>query len=116
MEAEIKSGTYNRAVLAGSILLIPSVTFWIVALVYRVAGFGEALMGVFAGLEATQSGVVVMATLVIGLPFFALPLTVIGRWLTRINGQKGIRLADAALAASIVLLVLGLALPLALRR
>jgi hypothetical protein len=52
---------------------------------------------------------------VIGCPFFAIPLTVIGRWLARVNGQRGVRLGTTVLAASVGLLVLGLALPLVLR-
>lgn len=69
----------------------------------------------FAGLEKSQPGIVLMATLVIGCPFFALPLTVIGRWLAGIKGQRGTGLAAAVLAASILLLALGLILPLVLR-
>jgi uncharacterized membrane protein YadS len=114
-ETEIKTHAYNKAVIAGSILLIPTLTFWIVVFLYSTLGIGNRLMGVFAGLERSQVGIVVMVTLVIGCPFFALPLTVIGRWLARVKGQKGIRLGSAVLAVCVILLVLGLALPLGLR-
>lgn len=114
-ETEIRTQAYNKAVIAGSLLLIPTLTFWIVVLLYSTLGLGSPLMEVFARLERSQAGIVVIVTLVIGCPFFALPLTVIGRWLARVNGQKGIRLGSAVLAVCVILLVLGLALPLGLR-
>jgi len=84
-------------------------------LLYSALGLGRPVMEVFAGLEASQAGSTVMVTVVIGCPFFALPLTVMGRWLARVKGQRGIRLGSAVLAVSVILLVLGLALPLVLR-
>jgi hypothetical protein len=107
--------TRNRAVIAGAVLLVPALLFWITLLLYRGLGVGRQLMHVLAGFETTQIGSVVMATIVIGCPFFALPLTVIGRWLARIKGQRGSRLGTAVLALSVLLLLLGLALPLGLR-
>lgn len=106
---------YNRAVVAGAILLIPALVFWILLLVYWAFGIGRSLMGALADIERSRVGSVLMVTIVIGCPFFALPLTVIGRWLARVKGQRGIRLGSAVLAASVILLVLGLALPLGLR-
>ena len=114
-ENTIKPLIYNKAVLAGSILLIPTLVFWVIVLIYRTTGIGVTLMEAFAGLERSQAGIVFMATLVIGCPFVALPLTVIGRWLARVNGQKGTRLGGATLAISVTLLALGLTLPLILR-
>ena len=115
MNSEPGIKPYNKAVIAGAALLLPPLTFWIVVLFYRVFGIGRPLMVALADLETTQAGIVVMVTLVVGCPFFALPLTVIGRWLARVKGQKGIHLGSAVLAVCVTLLVLGLALPLGLR-
>ena len=106
---------YNRAVIAGLVLLLPPLVFWGLVLVYSVFGIGRSLVGVFAGLETTPAGSVLIVTAVIGCPFFALPLTVIGRWLARVKGQRGVHLANAVLVASVLLLGIGLVLPLALR-
>ena len=101
--------------LAGAFLVIPPAVFWIAALLYRLAGIGHTLMAGLAGLESSPAGIVLMVTMVIGCPFLALPLTVIGRWLARVKGEKGIRLGSAVIAVSVILLVLGLVLPLVLR-
>jgi hypothetical protein len=113
--SKIEASAYNRAVIAGAVLLTPTLVFWLLLLLYRAFGIGRPLMGALAGLEATQAGTVVMATIVIGCPFFALPLTVVGRWVARVNGQRGICLGAAVLALGVILLVLGLTLPLVLR-
>jgi hypothetical protein len=114
-ETGITQRTYNKPVIAGAILLVPPILFWVVVLVYRTVGIGNRLMEAFSGLERSQAGIVFMVTLVIGCPFFALPLTVIGRWLARVKGQRGVHLGSAVLTASVILLVLGLVLPLILK-
>lgn len=115
MDTEPGRPEYNRVVIAGAILLVPTLVFWTLLLLYWIFGIGHHLMVAFAGFEASRAGSIIMVTIVIGFPFFALPLTVIGRWLAGVNGQRGIRLGSAVLAVSVVLLVLGLALPLGLR-
>ena len=116
MDNDLDRSSYNMAVVAGAVFLIPALIFWILVLLYWAFGMGSPVMDVFAGLERSQAGTVVMVILVIGCPFFALPLTVIGRWLARVKGQKGIRLGSAVLAVCVILLVLGLVLPLGLRQ
>ena len=115
VDNEFNRPEHNRAVIAGAILLIPALAFWILLLLYWIFGIGRQIMVAFAGYEASRVGSIIMVTIVIGCPFFALPLTVIGRWLARVNGQRGINLGSAVLAASVILLVLALALPLGLR-
>ena len=115
MDNGLDRPSYNMAVVAGAILLIPALVFWILVLLYRAFGIGHSLMDALADLETSQAGSIVMVSIVIGCPFFALPLTVIGRWLARVKGQKGIHLGSAVLAVCLTLLVLGLALPLGLR-
>jgi hypothetical protein len=115
LDAAIRKRTYNGAVIAGLILLAPPVIFWSMVLLYRAFGIGREVMGVFAALETSPKGRIVVVTAVVGCPFFALPLTVIGRWLTMVRRQKGISLANAVLAVCVLFLVLGLVLPLGLR-
>ena len=115
MHKDLNSTSYNRAVIAGAGLLIPALVFWILVFFYWATGVGRPLMGTLAGLEASQTGSVAMVTIVIGCPFVALPLTVIGRWLARVRGERGMRLGSVVLAVSVLLLVLGLVLPLGLR-
>ena len=115
MDNGLDRPSYNMAVVAGAIFLIPALVFWILVLLYWAFGIGRSLMDAFANLETSQAGSIVMVSIVIGCPFFALPLTVIGRWLARVKGQKGIHLGSAVLAVCLTLLVLGLALPLGLR-
>lgn len=101
--------------IAGAVLLIPALVFWILLLLYWAFGLARPLIAMFADLETSSAGSVIMVVITIGCPFFALPLTVIGRWLALVKSQRGARLAGIVLAASIGLLVLGLVLPLALR-
>jgi hypothetical protein len=99
-------------VVAGALILLPTLTFWLTVFLYWTAGIGSGLMRDLAELEGRPAGTVAIVTLVIGLPFVALPLAVLGRWLAGVRLEKGIRLGNAVLILSVGLLVLGLALPL----
>jgi hypothetical protein len=116
MSTETRAQDYNRAVIAGAVLLVPALILWILLLLYWALGIARPLMRMLADFETSPAGSVVMAVITIGCPFFALPLTVIGRWLAKVKGQMGARLATAVIATAAGLLVLGLALPLLLQK
>ena len=65
-------------------------------------------------MEASSRGVIVLATIVLGCPLFALPLAAIGRWLASVNHERGEMLAVMLMLLSTGLAVLGLVLPLVL--
>jgi hypothetical protein len=107
--------TYNKALIAAAVILAPPVVFWILVLPYAAFGAGYPLLKALADLEASPAGTVVLVTVVIGCPFFALPLAVVGRWLAEVKGQKGEGLGRGILIVSVVLLVLGVTIPIILR-
>jgi hypothetical protein len=109
MESGSPRGHYNRFLSAAIVFLIPAVVFWLSVLVYAVARVEHFLIRAFADLEQDPSGVTLVVFIVIGCPFFALPLSVLGRWLARTEHQKGVNLGTWLLTASITLLILGTA-------
>ena len=104
----------NTAVLAAAFVLVPPTVFWLSVLVYLMTGSRHPLMKLFASMEASSGGVVLLATIVLGCPLFALPLSAIGRWLASVNRQRGEMLAVLLMLLSTGLAVLGLVLPLVL--
>lgn len=102
------------AVLAAASVLVPTAVFWLSVLINAVAGVEHSLLRVFAGLETSSQGIVVLVTIVLGCPFFALPLAVIGRWLARVRGERGESFGTVVALVSAAFIVLGVAMPLAL--
>jgi hypothetical protein len=94
---------------------MPTLVFWLSVLGHLISGRNHPLMKLFAGMEANPRGVVVLATMVLGCPLFALPLAAIGRWLAAVNHERGETLAVFIMLASVGLAVLGLVLPLVFR-
>jgi hypothetical protein len=109
MDQQAKPRRYNRFLSASIVFLVPPAVFWLSVLVYAVARIEHFLIRAFANLEQDPSGVTLVVFIVIGCPFFALPLSVLGRWLARTERQKGQNLGTWMLLASVVLLVLGTA-------
>jgi hypothetical protein len=114
MIAPRRTRRLNTAVLAAAFVLVPPVIFWLSALLYLISGSRHPLMKLFANMEASPKGVVLLATIVLGCPLFALPLAAIGRWLASVNHQRGEMLAVVIMLLSTALAVLGLVLPLVL--
>ncbi len=108
------SKRFNTAVLAAAFVLVPTVVFWFSVLVHLLAERNHPLMKLFARMEASSEGVVLLATIVLGCPLFALPLAAIGRWLASVNHERGEALAVLVMLSSVGLAVLGLVLPLVL--
>lgn len=104
----------NTAVLAAAFVLVPPVVFWLSVLVHLISGSNHPLMKLFASMEASSKGVVLLATMVLGCPLFALPLAAIGRWLASVNRERGEMLAVILMLLSTGLATLGLVLPLVL--
>jgi hypothetical protein len=104
----------NTAVLAAAFVLVPPMVFWLSVLVHLMTGSRHPLMKLFASMESSSGGVVVLATIVLGCPLFALPLAAIGRWLAAVNHDRGEMLAVLLMLLSTGLAVLGLVLPLVL--
>jgi hypothetical protein len=104
----------NTAVIAAAFILIPPAVFWLSVLIHLMTGSKHPLMKLFASMEASSKGVVLLATIVLGCPLFALPLAAIGRWLATVNHERGDRLAILLMLLSTALAVLGLVLPLVL--
>jgi hypothetical protein len=105
----------NTAVVAAAFVLVPTVVFWLSVLIHLVSGRNHPLMKLFASMEASSRGVVLLATMVLGCPLFALPLAAIGRWLAAVNRERGETLAIIVMLVSAGLAALGLVLPLVLR-
>jgi len=105
----------NKAVLAAAFVLVPTVVFWLSVLIHLISGRTHPLMELFASMEASSNGVILLTAIVIGCPIFALPLAAIGRWLASVNHERGETLAVALMLLSAVLATLGLVLPLVLR-
>ena len=106
---------YNKALTIAAALLVPTLVFWASVLIYTGLEIGHPLIRAFARLENSPSGIVLVVAIVIGCPFFALPLAVFGRWFAKVHGGKGEAFGITILALSVILLVLGIALPIALR-
>ncbi len=104
----------NTAVLAAAFVLVPTVVFWLSVLIHLISGLNHPLMKLFAGMEASSRGVVLLTTIVLGCPIFALPLAAIGRWLASVNHERGERLAVFIMLLGASLAALGLVLPLVL--
>lgn len=115
MIAPRRKPRFNTAVLAAAFILVPAVVFWLSVLVNALTGAEHTLIRMFAGMETSPPGRVVLVTVVLGCPFFALPLVVIGRWLAKVNGERGVRFGTVTALASVILIVLGVTLPLVLR-
>jgi hypothetical protein len=98
--------------IAGGLLLIPTAIFWLSLLAYVVFGIRHGLINLFAGLERSPSGLVVVVSIVIGCPLVALPLTALGRWLAKVRDHRGERLGTLILVSSIVFIILGILSPL----
>ena len=105
----------NTAVLAAAFVLVPTVVFWLSVLIHLISGSNHPMMKLFASMEASSKGVVLLATMVLGCPLFALPLAAIGKWLASVNHERGERLAVIIMLLSTGLATLGLVLPLVLR-
>jgi hypothetical protein len=88
--------------------------FWLSVLVHLITGSKHPLMKLFASMEASSRGVVLLATIVLGCPLFALPLAAIGKWLAAVNHDRGEMLAVLVMLVSAGLAALGLVLPLVL--
>jgi len=104
----------NTAVLAAAFVLVPTTVFGLSVLVHLISGSNHPLMKLFASMEASSKGVVLLATIVLGCPLFALPLAAIGRWLASVNHERGEMLAVVIMLLSTGLAALGLILPLVL--
>jgi len=104
----------NTAVLAAAFVLVPPTVFWLSVLVHLMSGTNHPLMKLFASMEASSKGVVLLATMVLGCPLFALPLAAIGRWLASVNHERGEKLAVVIMLLSTGLAAIGLILPLVL--
>lgn len=89
------------------VFMIPVIVFWLSVLVYAASGIEHFMIRAFADLEQSPSGITVVVFIVIGCPFFALPLSVLGRWMARTEHQKGQDLGTLLLIFSVALLVLG---------
>jgi surface polysaccharide O-acyltransferase-like enzyme len=87
--------------------MIPVIMFWLSVLVYAAGGSEHFMIRAFADLEQSPSGVTIVVFIVIGCPFFALPLSVLGRWMARTEHQKGQGLGTLLLLLSIAFLILG---------
>jgi hypothetical protein len=98
---------YNRFLIAAAVFMIPVIIFWLSVLVYAASGIEHFMIRAFADLEQSPSGVTLVVFVVIGCPFFALPLSVLGRWMARTERQKGQGLGTLLLMLSITFLVLG---------
>ena len=92
--------------------MFPPIVFWLSVLVYAGFGIEHSLIRLFADLEGDPSGVVIVVSVVIGCPLFALPLAVLGRWLARVQGTKGYNLGTLVLALSVIFLIMGVVGPL----
>jgi len=106
---------FNTAVLAAASVLVPTLVFWLSVLINAISGVEHSLLRIFAGLEESSEGLVVLVTIVLGCPFFALPLAVIGRWLAKVRGERGESFGTLVVLVSAGFVILGVALPLALR-
>lgn len=105
----------NTAVLAAAFVLVPTVVFWLSVLIHLISGLDHPLMKLFASMEASSNGVVLLATIVLGCPLFALPLAAIGKWLAAVNHERGETMAVFIMLLGAGLAALGLVLPLVLR-
>ena len=114
MIAPRKPRRLNTAVLAAASVLVPTVVFWLSVLIHLISGRNHPLMKLFASMEASSRGVILLATIVLGCPLFALPLAAIGRWLASVNHERGETLAVVIMLLSAGLAALGLVLPLVL--
>jgi len=109
MNQQPRPQCYNRFLIASIVFMVPVIIFWLSVLVYAASGTEHFMIRAFADLEQSPSGITVVVFVVIGCPFFALPLSVLGRWMARTEHQKGQDLGTLLLILSIAFLVLGTA-------
>jgi hypothetical protein len=114
MIAFLQSPTFNKTVLAAGIILVPTTVFWLVVAIHATVGI-DSVMRPLMQMEMSPGGSVVLVTVVLGCPFFALPLAAIGRWLAKVQGQRGKAFGMGVMLVSTFLIVLGVVLPLIFR-
>jgi hypothetical protein len=112
VENSSRTRGYNKFLLVAAAFMFPPIIFWLSVLTYAGFGIEHSLIRLLANLERDPSGVVFVVSIVIGCPLFALPLTVLGRWLARVQGAKGYRLGTLILAMSVIFLIVGIGGPL----